>query len=390
MIRPIPWAVWNSKDPLLLICPARVTMKAMLRKHGWDRSLARWSAFWEGKILDRPPVIVHIAPTWELVAQGSSPSIESILAHFDSMQNGPILDKAERNLAKLSEIEDDRPPSLGTGGGVYFTGAVFGAPVIIAANMMMCDPIIQNWGQAVDVRYDPGNIWVRRALGLARQLVARSAGRYAITPGLLLGPSDICASLRGITQLAADLYEYPDEVRRLARTAAEAWRAFAKALYDIIPLYEGGTVTPWSYWLPGRGAALQEDFCTVVSPRQFREFFAPLDRELARSVDTLWVHVHAGAIHLIDELVKIDEIRGIQIANDGPASPPIAKVLSAMQLVQRSGKCLIVRRYSPQDLEQILPYLSIHRLAIDTYVPTVSAAHRWLCLLKRWPFSPNS
>ena len=104
----------------------------------------------------------------------------------------------------------------------------------------------------------------------------------------------------------------------------------------------------------------------------------PLDRELARSVDVAWMHVHAGALHLVDELLTADEIRGIQIVYDGLVSPPLSKTLPVMQRVQQSGKCLILRKYSPEDLERVLPHLSPRRLALDIYFSTVSQASRWI------------
>jgi len=38
----------------------------MLQKPGWSRALERWSAFWNGGLEDRPPVIAHIAAGDEL------------------------------------------------------------------------------------------------------------------------------------------------------------------------------------------------------------------------------------------------------------------------------------------------------------------------------------
>jgi hypothetical protein len=253
--------------------------------------------------------------------------------------------------------------------------------------MMTSEPVIQDWDKAAGIRYDPENAWVQRSLGLARQLVARSGGRYAVTPGLLEGPSDICANLRSPTRLASDLYEHPDQVRRLSEMGALAWQEYTRALYDVIPLYDGGTVTQWSLWTPGRGAALQEDFCTLVSPRQYREFFAPLDRKLAQMADVTWMHVHAGALHLVDEILNLDEIRGIQIVYDGVVSPPLSKTLPVMQRVQQNNKCLILRKYSPEDLELVLPHLSPRRLALDVYFETASQARRWIHRLERWSFA---
>ena len=359
----------------------------MLYKPGWSQSLERWSAFWEGGLADRPPLIAHISASSELEVGGNIASFESEAAHFDVHRNGPEIERAEQALLAHAELEDDTPPSLVAGGGVYFTGAVFGAPLRLTANMMACEPVIDDWSAAAAVRYETGNEWVQRALGLARQLVDRSEGRYAVIPGLLEGPSDICANLRSPTALAADLYEHPDQVRRLAETGAEAWEAHARSLFDIIPLVDGGSATQWSLWTPGRGASLQEDFCTVVSPRQFREFFLPLDRELAKLADIAWMHIHAGALHLVDEALTADEIRGIQIVYDGQVSPPLAETIPVMQRVQERGRCLIVRKYSPEDLEQILPHLSPERLALDVYFSSESEVRGWLRRLEAWEFA---
>jgi hypothetical protein len=318
---------------------------------------------------------------------GPNAALVRELAHYDPAQNADLLEQAERGLAAHAQMPDDMPPALVAGGGVHFAGAVFGAPLRVTANMLTSEPIIQDWSELASLRYDPQNPWVQRALGLARQLVARSRGRYAVTPGLIEGPSDVCAALRGITRLAEDIYLYPEEVRRLARVGAEAWLAYLRAMNEVVPLYDGGTVTQWSIWAPGRAAAFQEDFCTVISPRAYRDFFQPLDRELARQADVFWVHVHAGEIHLVEELLAMEEVRGIQIVNDGTASPPLRKVLPVMQRVQERGKCLILRKYSPEELEVILPQLSPRGLAIDTFTATIAEAQAWIRRLEEWPFS---
>jgi len=358
----------------------------MLHKPNWGRSLDRWRAFWDGGLLDRPPVIVHLVAT-EGLDVGESASLESTLAFYDPAQNGPALDRAEDQLLKrAAEVEDDMPPAMTAGGGVYYTGAVFGAPIRQTADMMTSAPIIEDWAEAGQVRYSLDNEWVQRALGLARQLVRRSQGRYAVIPGLLEGPSDICANLRSPTCFACDLYEFPAEAARLLRVAVEAWLEHQAALQEIIPLYDGGTVTQWSVWTPGRGAALQEDFCSVVSPRQYRETFLPLDRELARAADVAWMHIHSGAIHLVDEVLSAEEIRAVQIVQDGVAGPPIADVLPVMQRVQESGKGLIVRKYSLAELAEILPHLSPRRLVIDTYCTSAEVANDWLARMSPWPY----
>ena len=350
----------------------------------WADSLRRWQAFWAGDLYDRPPVIAHPA-TGEELDVGEPPSLERILARYDPARNGEILAHEERAALTRAVPGDDTPPALLSGGGVFFTGAVFGAPVRLTADVITCEPILANWADASQIDWDPDNPWVRRALALADQLVARSRGRYAITPGLLEGPSDICANLRGPTRLAEDLYASPRQVQSLARKGADGWLAYAQAMFERVPLFYGGTVTQWSVWTPGRGAALQEDFCTLVSPDTYRRFFGPLDRELAESVDTLWAHVHAGAVHLVEPLLEIEAVRGIQIVYDGVVSPPLERLLVGMQAVQRSGRCLILRKFTLDDLAAVLPHLVPQRLALDVYLSDGPRGRDWIAGLCDWP-----
>ena len=353
----------------------------MFSKTGWERSLRRWQAFWAGDVADRPPILVAIV-SGDALDTGEPPSLEATLARFDPSRNETILQAAERSLERHAAIPDDTPPTLLAGGGVYFTGAVFGAPVRATADVITSTPILDDWDQLDSLRFDLGNVWAQRALHLAEQLADRGAGRYAVTPGLVEGPSDICAALRGITRLAGDLYQYPDEVARLADLGAQAWEAYTRAMHDIVPLYDGGTVTQWSMWAPGRAAALQEDFCTIISPASFRTFFAALDARLAATVDTAWIHVHAGAIHLVEPLLEIEALQAIQIVHDGAASPPFSRLIPTMQRVQAAKKGLILRKFNPAELSEILPALSLRGLAIDTYLPSEEAACRWLDI--RW------
>jgi uncharacterized protein (DUF2384 family) len=67
-------------------------------------------------------------------------------------------------------------------------------------------------------------------------------------------------------------------------------------------------------------------------------------------------------------------------------SPPLSVTLPVMQRVQERGRCLIVRKYSPEDLERILPHLSPRRLALDVYFSSASEARQWLRRLESWEF----
>ena len=79
---------------------------SMLHKPGWDRSLARWHAFWNGELADRPPLIAHITTSSELEVGGGITSFESEIAHFDPDQNQERLARAESGTATFYTSND--------------------------------------------------------------------------------------------------------------------------------------------------------------------------------------------------------------------------------------------------------------------------------------------
>ena len=76
--------------------------------------------------------------------------------------------------------------------------------------------------------------WFAKYVAFIEALVRRSAGRYPVSHGTLIGPSDIAALLRGHTQSVLDLVESPDEMRRplwlcggiFRQITEEAWPAY--------------------------------------------------------------------------------------------------------------------------------------------------------------------
>ena len=57
-----------------------------------------------------------------------------------------------------------------------------------------------------------------------------------------------------------------------------------------------------------------------------------------------------------------------------------------LQRVQASGRCLILRKYTPADLQRVLPHLSRQRLALDVYFREPGEARALLARLERWEF----
>lgn len=153
-----------------------------------------------------------------------------------------------------------------------------------------------------------------------------------------LGPLDIVAGLIGSEKLAVELYDNPEDVRRLASDAAKLLAeaiAFELELHRKAGLTDGVTDT-FGVWLPGKGVRLSEDFSTLVGPEQFREFFHAPDSYICENMDSVFMHVHSGAIQCLPGFLDVRKMGAIEFGND-PNGPGLDDRIDAGRLVQQKG-----------------------------------------------------
>jgi hypothetical protein len=271
---------------------------------------------------------------------------------------------AESQFARRADFPDDTLPQVASPSGLAVTGWAFGAQVESVAGIPWVWPIldcIDDWHDidfgAVERRFD-------QILEIDKMLVDLSRGRYAVSSSSLDGPADMVVRMLGEEKLALALYDQPEEVDRLFTRCAYLWQEIVRRKLQVIPTYGDGTATGWNYWVPGKGIALQEDFGQMISPIQFRKMILKHDVRLTNGPDYVWYHVHSGALHMAREIASTCAFAGIQITNDFPAGPTIEEMLPTLQYIQECT-CLILRKFSLDQLDSVIGYLSPKGLAID-------------------------
>ncbi|TFG72881.1 MAG: hypothetical protein E4H27_01795 [Anaerolineales bacterium] len=334
-------------------------------KDNLEDSLARWKAFWHREVADRPPMIVRFR-------EGSDnqklhlPPVETddFERQFDLSYVCEQVKLAELQFKQRADFPDDTLPQVAGPNGLAVTGWAFGAQVETAAGIPWVRPIlhgIDDWHAidfaAVERRFD-------QILEIDRVLVSLSRNRYAVSSGSLDGPADMVVRMLGEEKLALALYDRVDEVESLFSHCSTLWHKVVHRKLKVIPIYGGGTATGWNYWVPGKGIALQEDFGQMISPTQFRKMILKHDAQLVNALDCVWYHVHSGALHMAREIASNGAFHGIQITNDYPAGPTIKEMLPILQHIQERT-CLILRKFSLDQLDSVIGYLSPKGLAFD-------------------------
>ena len=182
----------------------------------------------------------------------------------------------------------------------------------------------------------------RRVANLFEAAMEKWRGRVVIGMTDLGGTLDVLQTFRGAENLLMDLYDSPDEVLRCIREIQELWLLCFDKLNAIMEEAPG-----YSHWYgmyhERPGYILQSDFSYMIGPDMFRTFVAPELAATARYMDKVVYHMDGiGQIPHLDQLLAMDEIRGIQwVPGDG--EPSTRNWDELMSKILASGKKLIHR-----------------------------------------------
>lgn len=311
----------------------------------WARVRQNYGAWWAGE-LERPLISLRV---WGRDPDMVDPGVE--FKHFtanypDDMPAERIVDAWQYSLEQSYYIGDAYPsvwPNFGPG----VLAAFIGCELHKAEHTVWFHPGEVKPLESLKFEYAPDAPWFRRICDISRTAVERFQGLVQIANSDWGGNLDILSSFRPSEHLLMDLYDSPDEVKRLTWEAHDVWmkyfQAYAEELGNLNPGY-----TAWAdIYSEDPYYMLQCDFCYMISPAMFDEFVKP---ELVAACEKLvnpFYHLDGpGQLDKLDSLLKIHDLKGVQwIPGDG--QPGITHWPEVYRKIREAGK--LIQVYSGQD-----------------------------------------
>ena len=337
-------------------------------------------AFWDRAAVKRPLVGFSVKSWFPLQEFSASAAWQDrdVLTP-DMVEPEAFLDDQERLLQEGESLGDDILRGASPSQAVPWLDGMLGATLRILPGTILGVERTLAWETLASLSLDLQSPWFEKYMAFVDALVRRSAGRYPVSHGTLIGPSDIAALLRGHTQSVFDLVESPEPMRRLLWDCGEMFCRITEAAWKRIPLYQGGYFdAQYQLWSPGPIVRLQEDASGVFSPNLYREFLQPVDRAVAGRFANALIHLHTNAMFLFDLFLEVEEIRCFQV-NYEPQSggPPIAGMLPAFRKIQAAGRPLLVRgSLDADELRTLLDSVDPRGLYLYIMVGSPSEADR--------------
>ncbi len=356
------------------------------KKDGWDKIKENSSLWWEGK-LGRPLIQIRLLGADPGRKKHELPDDSTQKAFY--MQEIPpeqIIDFWDYELSRLEYMGDAFPHTwLNSGPGVL--AAFSGAEAETKPGTVWFHSPEDKQPEELSFEFDPENIWFKRTIDLCDAAIERWEGTVQVGMTDLGGAVDILSTFRPGANLLLDLYDKPDEVKRLVgEIHASWWKYYEEINNRLKPANPGHTAwTPIfsekTYYM------LQCDFAYMIGPQMFDEFVKPELAASCKKLGNAFYHLDGpGQIAHLDSLLSIKELKGVQWI-PGAGKPGISQWPEVYRKICDSGK--LVQIYIPQwseagNLDRIAEQISSPENIVCIIDMHISKKNEAVEMLKRY------
>ena len=251
-----------------------------------------------------------------------------------------LIDRIDYELSQYSYLGDAFP---------YFNMDCFGPGVIAAflggrldnsTGRVWFHPDADREIRDIHFQFDPGNIWFRRVGEIYAAGMKRWQGQVLMGMTDIGGNLDILSAFRPSEKLLLDLYDHPEEVKRLTWEAHDAWHQYFNALNSILQPENPG-YSDWSgIYSDQPSYILQCDFCYMIGPDMFDTFVKPELTASSEKLPNAFYHLDgSGQLPHLDSLLTIKTLKGVQWVPD-PGQPDCAHWAEVYEKIRRAGKLI--------------------------------------------------
>ena len=348
-------------------------MTSWINTPDWPEARERWSAFWSGELLDRPPVLMTVAGPEARPEPPVPPDHERRWCDPDY-----LIARTEARTSSRIYLGEAVP--VGEALMVAWC-PVYGGEVRYLPDTIWIEPTVTDWVQAPDWGSDWDDPGWRLLKSIYRRTVSEAGGRYMVGLPPMLPPNDLLSMLRGSENFLLDLLTEQDQVDRaldaMQRNYIRMWNEI-----DEMRDRSTGYGNWWPIWCPNRVRIVQSDISCMISGELFRRFITPELQALGSDVDHLFYHLDGpDAIRHLDLICDVEKVHAIQWV-PGAGNPGHGLVwLELYKRVQELGRKVWVS-CSEEELPAIMRELDHRKLLLSLSARDQDDGYRILELVR--------
>jgi hypothetical protein len=308
----------------------------------FDMAMKRVYAWFENEIIDRPPVrfMAHNAFLERATADIAhfSPA-EKKNWWFDTELQVDLFVKSIEGRQFHGETFPVYFPNLGPD--IY--AAFYGAELKFGEVTSYSVPLVQQWENADQLALDQHNQYFQKIEELTRHAIERCEGQFMVGYTDLHPGLDCAAAWRDPLQLCYDLYDNPDQVRRLADLAIADFETIYNH-FDAMLKEKGQLSVSWM-GIPsfGRMHIPSCDFSAMISQDFFEQFGLPILQHESKTMTHNIFHVDGmGVAKHLETILSVPDIHALQWVQGVGDDYPIMQWLSFIKDLQARDIPVIV------------------------------------------------
>ena len=235
-------------------------------------------------------------------------------------------------------VEDDSMPAAYLSEldqGLY--GGLIGAEVRFMADpatgwiSSMVPPVLEDWSGFDRLRFDPSCPWWERYAHYLEDFVSAGRGKWGISHFILIDALNFVFELIGATRTYLSLDEHPDMVRRAIDFAFDLNVRVQERFFAAVPLLDGGTLSNFCQWMPGRVVSESIDPFHMTSVAYFEQWGREPAERIMTHFDGGVIHIHGNGRHLLEAASTLRGLKAILLADDlgFPAAFDVLDLLKA-------------------------------------------------------------
>jgi len=194
----------------------------------YDEIICRNRAFVNMEPIDRPLLGVYIGSEMplELYKKASEvfSSFKGSVVIPEAINPRDFLDDYDRLFLEHEQVGDDLIWSASPLPGFPWMEAIVGIPVYASSATYWTAPYLNDWSKLDEISFSFENKWFQKLLEFKEVLIEHARGRYPVATSFVpvRGIGDIMGAALGQEKLVLELYDNPENVKKLASLYIEA------------------------------------------------------------------------------------------------------------------------------------------------------------------------
>ena len=355
-------------------------MAIQFTSEDWARVKENYDSWWN-KTLKRP--LLKVVLEKESEYRGDIPLLSQATCHRLDISAEDVIDRIDFRLSQQEYLGDAFPMVNFDCFGPGVVAAFLGADLDNSTGNVWFHRRQELELADMHFEYSKDNIWLKRIKDIYGAGLKKWNGNVLMSMPDLGGVLDILAVLRGSDNLLFDLYDEPEEVKRLSREIQNLWLAYYRELEEVLMPVSPG-YTDWTgLYCSKPSYVLQCDFSYMIGPDMFREFAADDLIKMCHTLSHTLYHMDGkGELAHLPQLLAIEQLDAIQWC-PGEGVPRCMEWMDVYRQLRQSGKNIHVLG-DEDDLLAIAEEIGGEGLFSNLGIRPAAQKENMLKLLAKW------